>query len=272
MHELSPQGIKDFQICALLHDFRHRQELPEAISSQEILAQRYENVLKRVIFFYFYRRQGGVVPSFNVLVNRWEKLWFPKEMTAYDIALMQNNQYQGNIVSYSNSAAESLTAFYEDFTTTYKNLGEPILIDEEYVVPLSKNLKLKGKIDLVMRLGKNITVIKLVTRSKRSPLGNHMMDLAAMRYAFAYRNNSKDVNIDYKLYDVGTNSPGFVDLVAKAEDVRALLYWAQEAYSTETFVPRRGLTAYCKGCPFDSDCKKFVISDEMLRRQIDENE
>ena len=81
MKELTIEAIKDYQTCALLYSYRHDQKLPETIMSRDLITARFENTLKSVINYFFYKKQGGIVPSYASLLNRWEKLWFSKDAT-----------------------------------------------------------------------------------------------------------------------------------------------------------------------------------------------
>lgn len=261
MLNLTVEAIKDYQTCALLYDYRHRQELTEPIQSRELMAQRYENTLRRVISFFFYKRQGGITPSYNALVHRWEKLWFPKDMTAYDLAVEQHESAHGNYASYSNMAISSLIKFYEDFS---KKIGDPILLDEKFHVPLTKTIKIEGRFDLVLQLKNDFYVIKWLTKSRRMNLSGYMMDFAVLRHAFEYRNQNRDYTVNYFMYDVGSPTPGFIDADPSIADLNALRFWATEMEEAKAFVPRRGLTAYCKKCPFDRPCSKFELTQEMF--------
>lgn len=271
MLTIDAQGIRDFQICPLLYHLRHEQKTCETISSAEIMAQRYDNTLRKVVFFFLFKWQGELAPGLNTVLNRWEKLWFPKGMDAYDVAVMQTSQYQNNLLTYSNAAVNSLKGFYEDFTGQYAELGHPISLNDSYIVPISKNTKLTGSIDLVLQNKNTYNVIKFNTSPKRAAIiPNEAMELAAMRYAYSYKNSSDDKqNIEYKLYDVATDEPGFSTLTPSLDDVRALLYWAEEAADAVTFSSKRGLTTYCAKCPYyGRECKQHIVTTAMLKEQL----
>lgn len=251
---LTTPAIKDFQICALLYDYRHRQELYEPIIGREILAQKYDNTLKKVLSFFFYKKQAGLTPSYNALVNRWEKLWFPKEVTAYELALEQHETWHNNMASYSNAAVMALMKFHEDFEN---DLWEPLLISESFLVPLTDQVRIAGTFDLVLRRGKNHKVLLISGRQKRPTMGQLLLDFAVQKYAFDSRHDDRK-SVKYGLYDVGSTRPGFVTATPTKKDVQALFYWANQAVNSEVYAPRRGLTAYCRGCPFDAPCSKFT--------------
>lgn len=261
MLELSVDSIYDYQTCGLLYDFKYITQEDVPILEKDIFNQRYENILRKVVSFFFYKRQGGTIPSYNTILNRWEKLWFPKDMTAEDLSLSAG---KNNWMNYSNNAALSLLKFYEDFSG---KIGEPIAIDENYIVPLGKEIKLTGKFDVVLQLGNVVSVVKINTSNVKPTWGTSIMSLAAMRYAFEFKNSERDLRVQYLFYDVGSQSPGFVKMQASQKDINALNFWANEIKNAKFFVPRRGLTSYCRKCPFDKPCSKFEFSKELLESQ-----
>src|SRR3954469_24970284 len=111
---VSSKSILDYQTCARLYDYRHNDQLYEITPKRELLADRFENTLKRVLSFFFYKRQGGITPSYSALLSRWERLWFPKDMSSYDLVIEQHESAYGNMASYSNEAAAALLQFYDD--------------------------------------------------------------------------------------------------------------------------------------------------------------
>lgn len=250
---LTVQSIKDYQVCALLYDYRHKQKLSEPVYGRELAAQRFELTLRKVISFFFYKKQAGITPSYNALVNRWEKLWFPKDMTAYDLALEQHETWHGNTSSYATSGTVSLMQFHESF---YNDPSLPILINENFTVPIGKTVRLAGHIDLVLRHDDLYRVFILSTKSKRPTMGSLLLDFAALKYAFEYRNDTPR-RAEYYLYDVASAKPGLFRASPSSQDVRALFYWATQAAHADVYAPRRGLTAHCRGCAFDEMCAEW---------------
>lgn len=250
---LTTDAIKDFQICALLYDLRHKETIGEPILGRELLARRYEETLKRVASFFFYKKQSGNTPSYNAILNRWEKLWFPKEMTPYDMAVEQHEAWHGNLASYNTDAAVALMKFHEDFAD---DSWQPILIDEKFLVPLTREVRISGQFDLVLRKGEEHRVVKYAGRLRRPPMNTLMMDFAVLRHAFESRNEQRR-KVSYHLYDLGSSKPGFVKARPTKSDLNALHFWVNQAAKTEVYAPRRGLTAYCRGCPFDRPCSMW---------------
>jgi hypothetical protein len=78
-----------------------------------------------------------------------------------------------------------------------------------------------------------------------------------MQYAYTKNRDSKNRNVRYGYFDIMSANPKveYVDFVQ--EDVDSLNFWVDELSTCNNFVPRRGLTYYCKRCPFDSPCSKW---------------
>lgn len=255
MLTLNVESIKDYQVCELFYDYRYQQREPESYQGRELMVMRFENTLKRVASFFFYKKQGDATPSYNALLNRWEKLWFPKSTDAYDIALEQHESAHGNLASFTTAAAASLMQFHEDFVDDKR---EPILIDEKFLIPVDKDIRIEGKIDLMLRdnMGKHY-VLKWSGRQKRPAITSMALDFAAQKMAVDYRNTGRRVQVAYGLYDLASTKPGFVNAYPSKTDVDMLSFWARDIRDTKTFVPRRGYTVYCRGCAFDVPCSKW---------------
>lgn len=264
---LNIDAVKDFQTCALLYDFRHQQEMPASITGRDLISVRFDNTMKRIAAFFFYKQQSGTIPSLIALVNRWERLWFPKDMTPYDMAVEQHESAHGNLASYCSVASNALTQFYEDFA---ENDAHPILIDEKFRVPVGTTVRFEGVFDLVLRdFNKDkYTVIKWVASKRRPSESSMLMEMASLKYALDYRNDNADLNVDYFMYDMGSANPGFVSVDIPQENVNAFLYWAQSIHGTDVFAPRRGLTSYCKSCPYDHPCSKFEYPEVKVHANV----
>jgi hypothetical protein len=252
---LTVPQIKDYMVCELFYNYRYQEKLYERVVGRELMAQRFESTLKKVVSFFFYKKQANITPSYNALLNRWEKLWFPKDMTAYDIAVEQHEIAHNNMLSFSNIAAVSLERFYNDFA---KDEGVPMLIDESYLVPLGDKVRLRGSMDLVLRSKGNYKVIKWSARTRKpGGMNSLMLEFAGQRIAYDHRNNESPRPVRFTLYNLHEN-PGFQTVEQpNSDEMKALIYWAKEMRDNEHYVPRRGYTAYCKSCPFDLPCANF---------------
>lgn len=238
-------------------------EMYEQIPSRELMSLRYENTIKKLAAFFFYKKQGGIVPSVSAILNRWEKLWFPKDSSAYDIAVEKHESLWGNVSSMNTKAVNCIMQFYEDFANDNK---DPILINEDFIVTVSKTVRLSGVFDLVLRdpLSKRISVIKWIATPKRPNLSSLSIDFSILKYAFESKNPDKIGDIRYYAYDIGSERNDLIEMDIRQFDINSLIYWAKQIAASETFVPRRGLTSYCKKCPFDAPCRDFCVTSEMI--------
>jgi len=263
--DLTIEAVKDFQMCGRLYDYRHATALYEPISRREMITLRYDSTVRAVVSFFFFKRQGGVTPSYGALTNRWEKQWFPKDTDAYDIIYDQHEpNMHKNPVSYTTDAVRVLMNFHEHFSQDHR---DPIIINEPFAVPIDRDITFRGSFDLVLRDAKTkrVSVIKWTTQQRRPSHGSIMMDFAALKYAMDHRNREKGPqNIDYYIYDLGTTKQELIKIDVTKADVNAFLYWAREIRDTEVFPSRFGLTAYCKRCPYSVPCSKWVAPEQVV--------
>lgn len=268
MKKITVSQLKDYQTCALLSGFRYgdvENKVKESPDIRERRAIKFDETIKRVTAFFFYKKQSYSEPSYQAIQNRWQKLWFAEGTKAADIAVMKNEVAWANDVSYTSQAASSLLAFYEDFAG--KTDQEVILIDEPFSVPIGKNIALNGSFDLILRSKKpnghyRYDIYKWVTSNfKRSPQF-WVFDLAMMDYAFKHRNNHAVVDTHFHLWNFGLYMPGDKEVLVEKKDIEMLKYWAEEILNEKKFAPRRGLTSYCKSCPYDVPCSLYEIPIE----------
>ena len=253
---LSIDAVKDYQVCSLYYNYKHLDKLMEPLSSKDIFLKRYTLKIKSIIAFMFYKMQAGAVPSYSAVLNRWEKLWFPSSTDSYDIAVRQQDIASKNLTSYSTDAARILLDLYKTYV---ESNYMPMMINEEFFVP-RKTYSIHGSFDLVIRdvKTKEINVIKWVSSLGRINTDNYAMDLALLKDGFDTRNIGRDVKVTYGLYDI-LGKKKFIAVTPTDHDVDTMLYWADQITDNPTYVPRRGLTKYCAGCPFDKPCSKFNL-------------
>lgn len=254
MYSLTAETIKDYQTCPRLFDYRHQEHLYEPVDMRQAAVDRFEDTMKHVVTFFFYKKQGGNVPSYSALLNRWERLWFPKGTSAEDIMSEQHSGFYKNNASYTTEASAALLNFYETFS---EDEGEPFLIDEKFVVPFTKEIKLEGSFDLVLRYRpkKTFIMFKWSARGKKPAISNLEIDFSVLKYAFDYKTESMDNYTKlYGLYDLTSSNPGFEQVLSTKADQSALKFWANSIIEDKVYPPRRGLTPYCKSCPFDKHC------------------
>jgi len=264
MLSLTSKSITDYQTCARLYDYRYNDKLYESVGIREMAVDRFEDTMKRVVTFFFYKKQGGNVPSYSALLNRWERLWFPKGTDALDIATEQHSSLYKNNASYTTEASSALLNFYERFA---EDEGEPFMVDEKFIVPLNDDIKLSGSFDLVLRYRSQSTfvIFKWFARGKRPAMSHFNTDFAIAKHAFEYKTQAKfSYRKLYGLYDLASVKPGFTLVNVTEEDINALNFWANAIREDEVYPSRRGLTPYCNVCPFDAECKAW---NGWLKRQ-----
>jgi len=255
VHDVTVDSIHDFKVCELFYRYRYIDELREPMFSRDLLVQKFENTLYKIASYFFYKKQAGLVPSYRAILNRWEKLWFPKDMTAYDMAVQKNDISTGNLASFSNVATAALETFYEDFASDQRI---PVVIAEDFLVPLRKDIRLHGKIDLMLKSNDNVySIIKWGGRQRKPDRGYLGMDFAALKLAIQHQ-HGQDAQVDLNLYHLASPKNSFLEIEQPQQsDLNGLLYWANKVGDTQIHIPRRGYTTYCKTCPFDEECSKF---------------
>lgn len=257
MLKATPKSIKDFQTCGLLYDYRHNQELTETIPSRQIMTDRFEDTLRNVINFFFYKKQSGSPASYSALQNRWQKLWFPKGASAQDVINEKHETAYGNTASLTSKATAALMNFHEYFS----NPGIiPVGISEEYNLPIDKVL-IKGSFDLIYILDNQVYIVKWMFNTKESNNHLHNTDFACMYYAYKRTNPSMISRVKFGYYDIMDSNPSVKIQNTNNDDVEALKFWVQELSDNKNFFPRRGLTYYCKRCPFDGPCSKWSFKN-----------
>jgi len=254
MLELSVASIKDFQICARLYDYRHAQELTEKIYSRDLYTKRFESTIKNIIFYFWYKKQGGNTPSYVSLLNRWEKLWFPKDMSSYDIITEQHESAYGNIASLTSKAASLLLNFYDEYKDTSII---PIGIDEDYICTFNKETKVQDKIDLIYRLNDKNYVVKFLFNYRNKNNYTYQIDFSFMYESFRNRHPDKIDSAVFGYVDLLATNIKFEEYKPSMEDIDSLEYWCESILSEKVFPSRRGLIPYCKTCPFDDPCSKW---------------
>lgn len=253
MLTLSAESVRDYMTCELFYELRYLHQEREPVEGRTMMQKRYDDSLRKVAAFFFYRRQQGLTPSYNQLLKRWEKIWFPKDMDAYDIAVEQHAS-ASNYASYASAASMALLKFYESFADS--SLGDPVGIDQAFLVSLDRDVRFEGKYDLILSRRYEHRVIGWWTKSRMPPVDQLTLDFAAQKYAYEWDRGSDwdGVSISYWIYNLASPTGALVKIDISSDDVAAFIYWARRARDSEMFVPRRGMTTYCRGCVFDQHC------------------
>ena len=79
-----------------------------------------------------------------------------------------------------------------------------------------------------------------------------------MYSGFKLKHSDKMHNTNFGYIDLMSNNLNFINYEITNEDIDSLTYWCDIISEKKLFVPRRGLTSYCKKCPFDDPCMKWV--------------
>ena len=259
MITLDAEKIRDFQTCELLYKYRHVDKKMEPLTHRELLLDRFEDELTKILSFFFYKKQGGNIPSYNALLNRWQRSWFKDDTTAYDIAITKHEPHVVNETNLTTRAANVLLNFYNDFA---ENPSDPILINEPMTISVSKSVRLSGTYDVALRSLKNndIFILKWVTRSKGAWSGaiDYGLDFAIIDYLFQHKSSMSKIHKPiYATYEIGAKNNKIKKYNLTDRDRNALAHWIDIIGNKEIFAPRRGLTVACKGCPFDRPCLTF---------------
>lgn len=251
---ITPSDIRDYQACSLYYHFKTTEPVTK-IGINELNQERFSNSMKKVISYFFYKRQGEATPSYNSLLKRWEKIWFPDKMDSYDLIHEQHNIVGKNTATYSNTAAGLLLRFFNDFAK--KDKGIPINIDQEHLIPLIDGVRLSGNTDLILKYGADsYRIIKWESAIKKKIKTFYRYDFATMKLAHMHSTGRADSSeVSYELYGVGSDSDfGPVNHSPTKRDIDWLFYWAHKIKEQEIRVPSKGFTTYCSGCQWDRKC------------------
>lgn len=255
MLELSVDAIKDFQTCERLYDYRYQEKLPEKIYSRDLYTAKFESTIKNILYFFWYKKQAGITPSYSSLLNRWEKLWFPKNMDSYDIMTEQHESAYGNLASLTTKAAAILLNFHETYSDQEMI---PLAICEDYVAVIGKEVKIADTFDLVYRKDRQNYVTKFMFNYKTNNSFMYQVDFSVMYLGFKLRHPGRINETRFGYIDLLANNLDFIEYEIGTEDIDSLEYWCDTICNKDIFVPRRGLTAYCKRCPHDEPCSKWI--------------
>lgn len=253
MIKLTVEAVKDFQMCERLYDYRHRQNIPERVYARDIHTEKFESTIKSIIYFFFFKKQGGVVPSYTSLLNRWEKLWFPKDINAYDIVTEQHETAYGNLASLTSKAAGILLLLHETYADSP---FIPTAISEQYNLPKSK-LNIEDTFDIILYKDKQYYITKFLFSYKFSSRDLYRTDFCTLYEAYRNRHPERMNRAKFGFIDPLSQNVNFTEFQIRDEDINYFNYWCDKISNTEILVPKRGLIPYCKKCPFDEPCSNW---------------
>jgi len=254
MLNLTVSSIKDFQICERLFDYRHMEKLPEKIYARDINTEKFENTIKNIVYFFMFKKQSGIIPSYSAILNRWEKMWFPKNMNSYDIMTEQHETVYGNTASLTSKAANSLLLFYNYYS---KSEFIPIAISEEYYLNTKNKSNIKDTFDIIFYMNKTFYVTKVLFNYKNSQKDMYTTDFACMKQGFENRHPDKKLKTKYGYIDMMSQNIRFQEFHLTEDDITVFNDWCDKIDTTQIYMPKRGLIPYCKKCPFDKPCSKW---------------
>jgi hypothetical protein len=255
MLQITTQQLKDFQTCGRLYDYRYNQQLPETIGSRILNTTKFENTIRGMVHYFFHKKQAGITPSYSSLLNRWEKLWFPKDSSSYDIIYEQHETLHGNAASLTSKAANVLLELIDNF-------GEkkiiPMGIDEDCIAPINSSIGIKDKFDLIYYKDGKIHILKWMFNYKLKHQYTYVLDFAVMNMGFINKFGNKIDQAKFGYFDLLNQKSGFNEVYVEEADIEAVKYWCESLLEETIFPSRRGLTSYCKVCPFDKPCSKWT--------------
>ena len=254
IQEITLLALKDFQTCERYFDFKYNDKVPEKYTSDKILEERFQNTIKKIIQFFWYKKQADFTPSYNSLLNKWEKLWLPKGTDAYDILTGKNSSTKPNIVSLTSKAASVLLDFHQEYAESdYIPFG----ISEEYFLSVTKDIRISDAFDLILFKDGITYVVKFLSNYKESLRFQYQFDFAAMHLGFLSRYGEDAGSFQVSYIDITSSSQSIKKFPLYDSDIEALKYWCRRLSETEVFAPKRGMIPLCKKCPYDKPCAKW---------------
>lgn len=250
---ISVNSIKDFQMCERLYDYRHKQNIPEKIYARDIHTEKFESTIRGIMCFFFFKKQGGIIPSYASLLNRWEKNWFPKNTNSYDIVTEQHETAYGNTASLTAKAAGIILLFHEMYADSPYI---PVAISEDYNLPKGK-LNIEDKFDIIFVHNKKYLVTKFIFNYRLSNRDLYRTDFCTLYQAYLNRHPERFHNARFGFIDPLSQDIGFNEFQLRDEDLNYFDYWCDKIEKTDILVPKRGLIPYCKKCPFDEPCSNW---------------
>lgn len=255
MIQITTQELKDFQTCARLYDYRYKQQMSETIGSRTLNSAKFESTIRSIVHYFFYKKQAGITPSYISLQNRWEKLWFPKNSSSHDIIYEQHETLHGNAASLTSKAQNVLMELIENFSDLEII---PIGIDEEFIAPINSQVAIKDKFDLMYFKDNKIHILKWMFNYRLKHEHTYALDFSVMNIGFLNKFGDKFNQATFGYFDLLNQKSGFNEFNVEKADVEAVKYWCESLMAEKIFPSRRGLTAYCKVCPFDKPCSKWT--------------
>ena len=266
MH-LTPEKIRDYEACARYYDFQYGEGAkPLKLTKRQQMSDDFLATIQKVANFYLYKKQSFNDPTLKSLFNRWQRDWYG-DLTAVDIATMQNSVQQRSKTSFSSRAIEVIKLIYDDFESVSGD--QVFLLNEDFLVPiLDRQVNLAGTIDLVIREKEKNRYHIFKWADSSHPSHHYKYDLAASEYAFRIKYNMDMETRHYLWYFYGARL-GRQEIKLEKKDFDLMGHYAHEIMNDEICAPRLGYSTYCKSCRYANRCAKWqfpakerVIADE----------
>ncbi len=97
---------------------------------------------------------------------------------------------------------------------------------------------------------------------------SYIFDFAVMNVGFMNKFCDKKNITSFGYVDLMNQKSDFIEFSVENADIEALKYWCNSLYEEKTFPSRRGLTSYCKSCPFDKPCSKWVAWEKKEQKNV----
>ena len=235
---LSYSQIETFNLCPLKYKFRYILKIPSPASATASFGQTLHEILRS-----FYEMvKSGEKGTKELLLSLIDLKWIPLGYSS--------KQHEKRM----RKEAEIMLSGYFGKMFDPKNI--PLSLEENFIVPVSPNLRIGGKIDRVDRTGKKIEIIDYKTG--RVPTDKEIENSLQMTvYALAAVNNGlygkdpKDVLLSFYFFQEQKKVSGkrTKEQIAKAK--KELLEKKKEMESSN-FQPKVG--KWCDFCEFKFIC------------------
>lgn len=249
---ISITEIRDYIRCPLSYKFIHINNL----SNDKTLNDYYKEYLKLSIFFYYFSLIEKNPKPFEMVLKKWESLWFSSDMLSMF--------HREDLDRESNRVVLILTNYYKKI---YEEKTTPIAVNLPYEVVFEgqENIHVTGDIDLIQiiddRTRKRETQIVSIYTAHHRPdsfMAKNNLNLSAASYAFRKNFKTKEdkIVIDHvqsKEQTITTRSGG--DFIRLEKIVRNICKGIKE----NIFYPTAN-KMFCSNCKF----KLFCINEKAI--------
>ena len=197
MHVLDIQEAIDYARCPMLYFFKYK---AKSLKTEYInLIEKYDEDIHKVIYYAFTKVQDGNPIEVKDIKASWGKAWIKDKRTAsimFNESLSSKDTYNER----RRKGLLSLLHFQKEFNN---NPGFPIAINLPYKIPISKNLELTGKFELIRENSlKEIEVFTFKTDEHSNTKVTKENDLKLIASSVAIKKYVKTDNIKHIMYHV----------------------------------------------------------------------